>query len=164
MGSYNLSGDESRVRQAQNNLEAAKNNLAYAIERNFSEGQIEKARAQVKDQEMILKGAKQQLERAREKAQQEDIKKLKKETEKREKEQSNKIKREKNKSQKISSSNSSTCNKNDNSLFIKIFFTVFPLLLGWWMFKIPFYIISFPVRVIFSRNKRFLPYYSFKRF
>lgn len=53
---------------------------------------------------------------------------------------------------------------DDHSLTFKIIFTIIPILFYWWIIKIPFYLVSFPIRFLFSKNKRLLPYYSFKKF
>lgn len=46
----------------------------------------------------------------------------------------------------------------DNSFFVKMFFTIFPLLPMWWLFKLPFAVLVYPFR------KKLLPSYSFKKF
>ena len=84
--------------------------------------------------------------------------------EKKKRKEANREEKENKRKQRLSLEDSHSNAYDDNSLLVKIIFTIFPLLLCWWMLKIPFYIISFPIRVLFSRNKRLIPFYSFKRF
>lgn len=58
MGSSDISSYESRVKQAQYNVEASKTNLANARALKASKGQIDNLKAQLKSRQDTLKRAK----------------------------------------------------------------------------------------------------------
>lgn len=60
---------------------------------------------------------------------------------------------------------SSERESEDDGLCKKLIFTIIPILPLWWVIKIPFSVISWPFRCLFSsKNKSLLPSYSFKKF
>lgn len=65
MGSNDLSSYESRVKQAQYNVEACKTNLANARAQKASKGQIENLKANLKYRQDDLKQAREDLKRAK---------------------------------------------------------------------------------------------------
>lgn len=53
----------------------------------------------------------------------------------------------------------------DDGMCKKFIFTIIPILPIWWIIKLPFSIVTWPFRCLFSsKNKSLLPSYSFKKF
>lgn len=65
MGSSNVSAYETRLKQAQYNVEACKRNLANARAQKASKGQIENLKANLKYRQDALKQAREDLKRAK---------------------------------------------------------------------------------------------------
>lgn len=65
MGSSDVSSYEARVKQAQNNVEACKKNLANARAQKASKGQIDNLKANLKYRQDDLKQAREDLKRAK---------------------------------------------------------------------------------------------------
>ena len=64
-----------------------------------------------------------------------------------------------------SSYRSRSSESEDDGMCTKLVFTILPILPLWWIIKIPFSIVTWPFRCIFSsKNKSLLPSYSFKKF
>lgn len=55
--------------------------------------------------------------------------------------------------------------EKDHGICIKLLFTIIPILPIWWIIKLPFALITYPFRAMFScKNRNLLPAYSFKKF